>query len=628
MTQEQQPPQAPPIYGRMGKVLHVDLTTRRTWVEEPSEEFYRTYMGGAAMIGYYLLKEVPAGADPLGPENRLIFTSGVLTGLPASGAGRHGVGAKSPLSGGYGKSEVGGFWGSELKFAGWDAVVIQGIASEPVYLSIIDDQVTFRDASHLWGQEVLETERAIQAELNERRARVACIGPAGEKMVRYAAIMHDLRSVAGRMGLGAVMGAKKLKAVAVRGHTRVPVAKPEVISQMAKAQAATPSRMSELGTGGHLMDGLISGNLPVRNFSDGTMDDVENDTAARMVELGYRVRMDGCYACAIRCKKVMQVGAPWNVRPEYGGPEYETLAGFGPNCGITNLEAIMLANQICNAQGLDTISASGTIAFAMDCFENGVLTKEDTGGLDLRFGNAEAMLDALRLITQREGIGDLLAEGSRGAAAEIGRGAEKYAVQVKGVESGLHDPRLKPGMGLVMGINPIGMDHMVGMGDTQFVNAGRGLEKAMVFGFLSPIPAPDLGPNKARLLSYMWPLTMAVDSLLLCQFVPWTPADIVALVEAATGWKTSLVEMAKLGERAIALGRLFNAREGMTPDDDVLPWRMFNPTKTGPHSEHGLDKEAWLEGRRWSYEMLGYDPATGLPTDAKLADLGLLWAKM
>lgn len=618
--------QTPAVYGRMGKVLHVDLTTQQTWIETPPEAFYRTYMGGAAMIGHYLLTQVPAGADPLGPENRLVFCAGVLTGVPTSGAGRHGVGAKSPLSGGFAKSEVGGYWGAELKFAGWDGIVIRGVSTTSVYLAIVDDQVTLRDASHLWGKEVLETERAIREELGDGRARVACIGPGGERLSAIACIMSDVRSAAGRLGLGAVMGSKRLKAVVVRGHGRVPVADAEAIREIARTQA-DGGRRSEFGTGGHLLDGLLSGNLPVRNFGDGTLEDVERDSASHMVELGYRVRMDTCYACAQRCKKVMQVGEPWNILAEYGGPEYETIAGFGPNCGIVHPEAIMLANQICNANSLDTISASGTIAFAMDCFEHGLLTLEDTSGIDLRFCSAEAMLEVLRLMVRREGIGNLLADGSRRAAERIGKGAIQYAVQSKGVESGYHDPRLKPGMGLVMGINPIGMDHMVGMADTQFVNEGRGLDKARNYGFLTPIAASDLGPNKARLLSYMWPYTMALDSLLICQFVGYEPRDLVALLSAATGWSTSLVEIAKVGERAIALGRLFNAREGFTPEDDMLPWRMFNPTKTGPHAEGGLDRDKWLEGRRWSYELLGYDPQTGMPTPAKLADLGLLWTE-
>ena len=616
-------------YGWVGRILHVDLTAGRTWVEEPPEAFYRTYMGGAAMIGFYLTREVPADTDPLGPENRLIFSAGVLTGAPSSGLGRHAIGAKSPLSGGYGKAEVGGYWGAELKFAGWDGIVIEGRSPRPVYLAIADDEVELRDASRIWGKEVLESEQAIKEEMRDQRAHVACIGPAGERQVRYACIIQDCRSVAGRMGLGAVMGAKRLKAVSVRGHSKLPVADPAGLRSVAKSvlgrMPVTSQGMMDWGTGAYPKPYAEMGGIPIRNFRDGVLEGIENNCAARMVELGYRPSMDTCYACGLRCKKVTQVGEPWNVVPEYGGAEYETLAGFGANCGVTSLEAIMLANQICNAQGIDTISGSGTIAFAMECFENGLLTREDTGGIELRFGNAEAMIEVLKLIGERRGIGDLLAEGSRAAAQRIGQGAEAYSIQSKGIEAGYHDPRLKPGLGVVMGINPIGMDHMVGVHDTAYANPGHSLDKAMSFGLPAGIPAQDLGPDKARLISYMFPFTVALDSLLVCQFVPYTTGEVVDLVRAVTGWNSSLAEVHKVGERALALARVFNARAGFAVADDQVPERLFTATRDGRHASGGINREQWNRAREWTYALLGWDASTGKPTPAKLADLGLLW---
>jgi len=614
-------------FGYMGKILHVDLSTEKTWVEEPPENFYRTYMGGAALIGYYLLKENSPAADPLDAGNALVFSSGVLTGIPVSGAGRSGVGARSPLTGGFAHAEAGGHWGAELKLAGWDAVIIHGKAARPVYLEIVDDRVAIRDASDLWGLEVLETEAAIKARMGEQHARVASIGPAGERLVRFAAIVNDRRSVAGRSGMGAVMGAKNLKAIGLRGHHRVPLADSDRIKELARKMIQSiPTAVfnfHEYGTGAAIPSLLEIGNMPIRNWGDGTLQDGASLSAIILKDT-IRVGMESCYACAVRCKKMVQVGAPWNVRREYGGPEYETIAGFGSNCGVVDLKAVSLANQICAANGLDTISASGTVAFAMECFERGILTREDTGGIELRFGNAQAMIQVLRLITERKGIGNVLAEGSRQAARLIGRGSEEFAVHVKGLEAGYHDPRLKPGLGIAYAINPVGADHMVQMHDTSFATP-EGMSLPSFFGVLDPVPVTDLGPQKARLLATVLPWAQVQDSLLMCQFVPWSADDVVELVKATTGWKTSLAELHKVGQRALAMGRLFNHRCGISLDYDVLPPRFFQPTKTGPHKDFAMPREAWLAGRDWTYRLLGWDPATGLPTPAKLVELGLDW---
>jgi aldehyde:ferredoxin oxidoreductase len=616
-------------YGFSGKVLRVNLSSGQIRTETPPESFYRTYMGGAAVIGYYLLKEVPTGADPLGAENTLVFAAGVLTGVPFSGGGRHSVGAKSPITGGLGKSEAGGYFGAELKFAGWDAIVVSGISDKPVYLSISDDQVVLRDATHLWGLEVYETEETIRTELGDSRVRVSSIGPGGERLVRFACIINDQRSAAGRTGMGAVMGSKRLKAVAVRGHSRVSLADPVTLQEMASTMAREIPTLSKglrtLGTGAGLSRFNDMGNLPVCNWRDGRIEDVERISAETLKET-HSVGMKSCYACAVRCKKQVSIGEPWHVRPEYGGPEYETLAGFGSNCGITNLEAICLANQICNANSLDTISASGTIAFAMECFENGILTREDTGGIDLRFGNAQAMLDALNLIVARKGIGNLLAEGSRAAARQIGQGAERLAMQVKGLEFGYHDPRLKPALGIGYALSMIGADHMIGVHDTLFVNPGRQLDYLKAFGFQDTMPANEISPNKARLFYYCYQFMMTKDCLPLCHFVPWTPAQIESLVRAVTGWDTTWYELAKVGERAVTLGRLFNAREGFLTTDDMLPGRFFEATTNGAHAGGGLDRSAWVSARNAGYGIFNWDPTTGAPNAGKAIELGLEWA--
>jgi aldehyde:ferredoxin oxidoreductase len=319
-------------FGYMGKILHVDLSLGKTWTEEPNEAFYRTYLGGAGLIGYYLLKEVPAHADPLGPDNRLIFSAGVISGTPIGGAGRHSVGAKSPISGGYGKAEVGGYWGAELKHAGWDAIVIQGKARKPVYLTILDDRAEIHDASKLWGLEVLETENAIKAELGDKQVRVSSIGPAGENLVRFACIISDRRSAAGRCGLGAVMGSKNLKAVAVRGRSKAPIADEKTFKQLAKSIVERVNSGSQVlrtnGTGSFPKPWMEAGGLPINNFRDGLLDNIENNCAQVMRDRNYNIGMDTCFACPTHCKKVLKIGEPWNVIPEYGGLEYETLAAL------------------------------------------------------------------------------------------------------------------------------------------------------------------------------------------------------------------------------------------------------------------------------------------------------------
>ncbi|MHB0868519.1 MAG: aldehyde ferredoxin oxidoreductase family protein, partial [Chloroflexota bacterium] len=462
-------------HGYYGKILRVNLSTGALSVDAPDDSFYRRYMGGAAMSAYYLLKELAPGIDPLGPDNRLLMFPGVITGIPVSGNARSGVAAKSPMTGGIGKAEAGGHFNAELKHAGYDGLIFEGRAERPVYLWIKDGTAELRDATHLWGMGVLETEEALRAEVGERFARVCSIGPAGEKLVRFACVMHDLKDAAGRTGLGAVMGSKKLKAVVARGKTPPPYASLEVIKALGKAMAhAAPTKAKsshEYGTGGAMVAFNAAGNIPTRNFLDGHFENVDPITAATIKET-IRIGMEACYACAVRCKKVVKVDEPWVADPKYGGPEYETLAAFGPSCGIDNLAALARAHHLCSAWGLDTISAGATIAFAFECYERGYITRADTDGLELTWGNAEAMLKLLEMIAHRQGIGDVLAEGTRIAARRIGNGAEELAMQAKGVEIAMHEPRLKQGLGLGYAVANHGGDHGTGLHDTAFEKDG------------------------------------------------------------------------------------------------------------------------------------------------------------
>ncbi len=620
--------------GVTGKVLHVDSTTRQTRIEEPNDLFYRRYLGGAGFVGYYLLKEMKPGIDPLSPDNLLIFAPGPITGSAVPGASRNCIGAKSPLSGGIAKSEVGGFFGYELKRAGYDCLIVEGKSPSPVYLWLHEGQIEFKDAGHLWGKTVLETQDIIEKDLAQRFVRTATIGQAGENMAAISCIMTDLRNAAGRGGLGAVMGSKNLKCVAVKGRTAPQAADSEKLLGMSRwmntnyMNIGNAANMHDMGTGGKagMIGGNAIGNLPVRNWSDGDFPDVGMITADEVKDK-YRVGMEACPACQIRCKKMVELeNEQYKVDRRNGGPEYETLAAFGSFMGINDLAAICRANDLCSLYSLDTISTGGVIAFAMECFEKEILTPADTGGLDLRFGNADAMLQVIDMIAHRQGIGDILADGSRKAAQRIGRGAEEYAMQVKGVEFGMHEPRLKQGLGLIYSVNAIGGDHMSGLHDTAFIQEGRGMETVRQLGSMDPLPANDLSPAKVAMMknAHIW--RMFSDSAVFCHFVPWTLNQQVELLRYLTGWDYTAVEALKAGERMATMARLFNLREGLTAEDDHLPKRFFSPTPRGALKNSAINPDSMNQAIHNFYGMMGWDKETGVPTEEKLAELGISWA--
>ena len=619
-------------YGYYGRILRVNLSTGAISEDQNDEVWYRRYMGGAAMSAYYLLKELKPGVDPLGPDNKLIIAPGVLTGVPASGMGRNGVGAKSPQSGGIAKSEVAGFFGSELKHAGFDGIIVEGEADKPVYLWIKDGKAEIRDAGKIWGLPTLETQEAIRDEVGDRLARVSAIGPAGERLVRFACIMNDLKSAVGRGGLGAVMGSKKLKAIAARGKMPPAYANPDKVKALARMIAAEiPTRARanwEYGTGAAMVPYNAAGNVPCRNFRDGYFENAEANSAQAVKEQ-IRLRMESCYACAVHCKKVVKVDEPWVVDPRYGGPEYETLAAFGNNCGIDNLKAIARANHLCGAYGMDVIATGGTVAFAFECFEKGILSKADLDGLELNWGNAEAMLALVEKIGKREGIGDLLAEGSRMASRRIGRGAEELSMQVKGVELGMHDPRLKPGMGLGYAVANHGGDHGTGMMDTFYEKDGPQLTNDLKpLGILEPVPAKELSTRKVNMYIQGHRWRSVADSAVYCYFAAWRYDEVVDLLNAVTGWNTSVEELMLVGERAITLGRAFNVREGFTPADDTLPRRFFSPPTKGALADkkQAMDPAQLEEAKRAYYYLNGWDPDTGVPTRWTLERLDAPWA--
>jgi len=614
-------------FGNNGKILRVDLSRGTTTVDEPKEDFYRRYIGGRGFVSYFLLRELAAGVDPLGPENKLIFATGPVTGVPIAGGGRNSVGAKSPLTNGYGDAEVGGYWGAELRHAGYDAIIVEGKSESPVYLYIEDGKVEIKDARHLWGKTTLECQKLIQQELGDRGVRVAQIGIGGENQVRYACVINDINHAAGRCGMGAVMGSKKLRAIAVRGHQKVELADEKAVGSLARwlrddlktNRAAVP--MSQNGTAAGLMAFNMIGNLPTRNFQENVFEGAEKISAPVINESILKKR-GSCFACTIRCKPEVAVPKPYNVDPVYGGPEYETLASLGSNCGIDSLEAIARGNQQCGAYGLDTISTGATIAFAMECFEKGILTEKDTDGLKLNFGNAEAMLQMIEMIARREGLGKLLAEGTARAAKEIGKGAEDFAMHVKGQELPMHMPRCKAGMGFGYTISPTGADHCHNIHDHAFARRVGGSVGDM--GILEPLPPQELSPAKVRMVHYGSLWQHALNGLVHCQFVPLDSDKMVDLVKGITGWNTNLWELIKVAERCITMERAFNIREGKTKADDNLPKRFFTPFTSGPLEGVSVDEEKLKQAVETYYGMVGWD-ANGAPTLAKLQELGIEW---
>ena len=617
----------PGMFGYNGRILRVNLSDEKVSVEEPPEESYKRYLGGRGFIAPTLLQEVPQGADPYGPENKLVFALGPITGMPLPGSGRNSVGAKSPLTGGFGEAEAGGFFGAELKKAGYDAIILEGIAKFPLYLWIKDGKAELRDARHLWGRETRETQQEVRKELQDPLVRTAVIGPAGEKLVRFACILNDITHAAGRTGLGAVMGAKKLKAIAVRGGAPPPMADEKRVLALTRWMAQNFKKETgfwKAGTGQAMEAFSLSGVLPAFNFKDGCYDQVKNLTPQTILGQ-YGVGMEGCYACMVRCKKKVRVDDPaCPVDPFYGGPEYETLAAFGSNCGIHDAKAVCKAHEICNRQGVDTISAGVTLSFAMECFEKGLLTLKDTGGIELRFGNAAAMLQMLDRMIHRQGLGDLLAEGARIAARKIGRGAADLAMEVKGLEIPMHDPRSKQAMAIHYSVHPTGADHCTGVHDP-VLEKGPGFEDWGTIDVNESIPTTELSPRKARLLYQVGLWCQLPNYLGFCLFVPFKKKQLQEATEAVTGWPMSYWRLMKTVERGLSLAKIFNLREGFTRADDVLPKRMAVSQTRGNLQGVTVDPQKLSEAQDLYYQMLGWN-SEGVPTRARLVELGIEWA--
>lgn len=620
------------------KILEIDLTKETVTTKIIPGETYRLYPGGSALGLYLLMQDMEPGIDPLSPDNILVFSVAALTGLPVSGLSRVVVTTKSPLTGGLGDSQAGGYFPVHLKGNGYDAVVFRGKASRPVYLYVDGENIEIRDAKNVWGKVTGDAEKIIREELGTDHVEIAQIGPAGENLVKYACIINMCNRANGRNGTGAVMGSKNLKALVVKKSKGMKAYDQKGLIDLFKNVKERINNnpaidgIGTYGTDGDLQGFSEEGFLPTRNWTSGYFPEgAEKITGTTMAETILKER-DTCYACAVRCKRVVEV--PGKVDPLYGGPEYETCGTFGSYCGVSDLETICIANQLCNMYGLDTISCGATIAFAMECYEKGLITIEDTDGLKLNFGNNDVIPILVEKIAKREGFGALLAEGSKRAADKIGKDAAELSIQVKGQELPAHMPQFKPSVGLVYAVNPFGADHQSSEHDPFLMmpSDSEGRERLAQLGIWKGYDNPfELDDEKVRFTFETQCYFSMLDTLCLCQFV-WGPSwelygpnDLINLCKYGLGWETSVMELIKIGERRLNMMRHFNAREGFTREDDKLPKRMFEPLPDGPSKGKCVDKDQFEKAVNQYYEFAGWDSETGNPKESTLRKLSLQW---
>ncbi len=638
-------------HGYNGKILHVDLTAGTLTVETPPESFYRTYMGGSAMGLYYLLKGMPAGVDPLGPENVLTIFTGVTTGASVSGQSRVNINAKSPISGAIGDSQGGGFFPAEMKFAGFDGIVVKGKSPKPVYLWIKDGVAELRDASHLSGKVTGEAESALKQELGGEKIEVLQHGPAAEKGVLFSSAVSMSNRNNGRTGMGLVMASKNLRAVAARGAQKPTVADQKALAAIHRLgpkwmpDNADMAGLGKYGTASVVMPQHSMGTLPTRNYNEGAFELAEEISGERLYDVYLKGAAEGkqdkqgrdtCYACVVRCKRVVELEGRYPVDEKYGGPEYETIGTFGSYCGVKDLAAISRANQVCNEYGVDTIACGATIAWAMECYEKGILTKDDTGGIELKFGDADAMLETLeQIVTGSSDFGRLLGQGSERAAQAIGKGADECLVTVKGAEAPAHMPQAKRSLALIYAVNPFGADHQSSEHDWMYetgIASDLYLSRLALLGLTEPQEPLSLGAEKVKFAYLGEAFYSMLDSVELCQFVwgpGWTlygPKETVEMVNAVTGWDVTVEELVRVGERRLNLMRVFNAREGFDRKQDKLPKKFFKALQgEGPTAGIALTHEEVEFALDEYYKLAGWTK-DGRPTRAQLEKLDLAWA--
>ncbi len=604
------------LYGFMGKVLWADLSTRVLWEEQLDAKVARDFLGGYGLGARVLFDRQKPGVDPLGPEAVLGIVTGVITGTDALGGSRYIVVGKSPLTGGWGDANSGGNVGPYLRFAGYDAVFVRGIADKPVYIHIDNGKAELKDASAIWGKDTYETEDALRA-VHGRDLEVACVGPSGEKTALIAAVMNNKGRAAGRSGLGAVMGSKRLKAVAVQGNLKVPVPDPAAVAEMRKRHLAAlgghVTLLREIGTPGIYNRCCQIDDAPAKNWAGVAFIDLPTHTNCGGDKvIVQQERRYGCWRCPIACGGHMKAGTGEYKYPAGAHkPEYETMAMFGSNCLNDNLDSIVLAGDICNRYGLDTISAGGSIAFTIECYESGIITRRDTDGLEMTWGNHRSIIAMTEKLAHREGFGDVIADGVKKAAERIGKGSERYAMHVGGQEFGAHDPRGGWGMAIGYGADPTPGRHTQG---GTGIPPGVDVPQADRSRLAGQGPAHKMGTN----------FNHATNAAGMCNFVVGGFTHIDHLMEAfrmVTGWDMTFDEMVKTGERITNMRQAFNVREGIkTPFH--FPDRMLGiPPKTvGPRAGTSM-KEADIFNQY--LELMDWDINTGKPSLLKLRELGL-----
>ena len=619
------------MYGTRNKLLRVNLTDERIDTEKLSEEAIKKFLGGKCLGAKILYEELEPGIDPLGPENKLIFATGPLTGAPFPGNTRHVVMAKSPVTGGWGESNAGGFFGTELKYAGYDAIIVEGASEKPVYLWVHDGEVELRDAKGIWGTVTGDAQRQIRVEVGDENARVASIGPGGENLVRYASVISDLYCASGRCGMGAVMGSKLLKAVVVRGTERVTIADQKTFRSLLKpardeAMAGWGQELFNYGTPGELSGLSDSGRLPTKAFTKCTFAGAEKINGETLSKTIMKTR-GTCLGCPDAHYRVVETKGRYVTDPTYGGPEYETCASFGSLCMNDDLEVIAKANELCNKYSIDTIAAGVCVAFAMECYEKGLITRNDTEGVDLSWGNGDAIIEMIHKIAKRKGIGDILAEGVKKASQKIGGGSEAWALHVKGAELAMHDPRGKKGMGLTYATSDRGATHLQIHHDDNWENPANAAPEIGIDSSLVPQSRTETGPRKAKLVKICEDLMALYNSLVVCRFI-FYPAgvsirNLTGLFRSVTGWDASSTELLQVGERSFNLTRAFNAREGFTRKDDNLPTRVMSPLAEGPLKGEAYSPDVLQSMLDLYYDYRGWDRERGWPKREKLQELGL-----
>jgi aldehyde:ferredoxin oxidoreductase len=617
--------------GYYGKQLRVSLDSKKIVKENIDASILRKYLGGVGYAVKVLYDEIPKGIDPLSSGNKLIFSTGPLTANNIPGGGSIMLCFKSPLTNAWGESRCGGNFGPDLKKAGYDFLIIEGKSEEPVYLVINDDSIEFRPAIGLMDKTVSEKLRIIREELSEPKISVMCIGPAGEKLVKIATVMFEHRA-AGRCGAGAVMGSKNLQGIAVKGSHKTPIAQPEKLKEVIKTclkilrENDFATGLKKHGTTGDMAANDAAGDWPTKNWHSNSWGKAEQLYDQFFNK--HLVKNHGCYTgCPIACGRISEVREGRFKTPVHEGSEYESLSAFTAFVFNENIEAAIYATYLCNEFGIDTISAGAVIAFAMECYENGILKKKEVGGIDLSWGNPDALPELVRMISLREGIGDLLAEGVKIASERLGRGSEKYAIHGKGLEAPAHDPRSGKVLGITYGTANRGMCHIHPLEGMAY-DSGKVDWGLMKYG----VPDPNTvdrwdEKGKGKIVKILQDALIVPDILNTCKFFMYCGIYIDHLAEflsAVTGWNTDGQELLKIGERVINLQRLFNVREGFNRDDDLLPERMKQKPAFGFYENEDRcvikDYEGMLDEY---YQARGWDAKTGIPTMEKLLELEL-----